>query len=172
MRLKKLAAVLMAVTMVMTIQACGKSENTTQKQNTENVKLDAKSARIDGSIIKIDDNIKDVMKKIGETQDVEQAKSCLYNGYDKAYKYDDCTIRTYPDGDDDYVNSIEIYSSEIGIEKAVHVGDTIETVKKVYGDNPAFDTDTYSAYEDEEYGVAFYYENEKVNEIEIYKIEK
>ena len=163
---------MMAVTMAMTIQACGKAEDTTSKQSTESVKLDAKSVKIDGNIIKIDDNIKDVMKKIGETQDVEQAKSCLYNGYDKAYKYENYTIRTWPDGEDDYVNSIEIYASGIEIEKAVHVGDAIETVKKVYGDNPAFDTDTYSAYEDGDYGVAFYYENEKVNEIEIYKIEK
>ena len=168
MRYKKLFAVAVIIMTSMCMLACGNSK----KAENNAVKMDSQSVEIKGNIIKIDENIKDVMKKIGETSDIEQSKSCLYKGYDKAYKYKDYIVRTYPDGEEDYVNSIEIYSSDINIDKNIHVGDTKDIVIKEYGSSPVFDTDTYVTYEYDRNGITFYYTDNKISEIEVYKIEK
>lgn len=168
MKLKKIFVAIITIMALTCMAACGSSKKTTDN----GAKIDSQSAEIKGNVIKIDENIKDVMAKIGETKDYEQSKSCMYNGYDKAFKYSDCTIRTYPNGDDDYVNSIEIYSSDINIEKNVHVGDSKDTVINEYGNNPKFETDTYITYEKDNSGITFYYTDNKISEIEVYKIEK
>lgn len=61
------------------------------------------------TVISLNEDMAEVQAALGESLDYSQTKSCLYDGYDKVYTYDQIIITTYPKENRDYVGGMEIF---------------------------------------------------------------
>lgn len=88
-----------------------------------------------GIKINLDEDINDVIAALGQPVDMISAPSCYYDGDDKTFVYDGFKINTYPDGNNDYVVSIELVSDSVSTVKGVSTGMKIDDALAVYGQN-------------------------------------
>lgn len=119
-----------------------------------------------GQTINLDENINDVKAKIGEPLDMVSAPSCYYDGDDKTFIYDGFSINTYPDGDNDYVVSIELNTDAVSTIKGAKVGMSIDDAIALYGNNYTQNGSNYQYQIDDKY-MYFYVENGTVSIIGI-----
>lgn len=119
--------------------------------------------------ISLDENINDVVSKLGEPLRIEKAMSCLNPSLeDKMYIYDGFTINTYPnsDGSEDFVMGIVISSDAYPTEKGVAIGMTYYDMVNAYGNGFTTLGATYR-YEDGNKYLSFYVEGDNIAEISI-----
>lgn len=184
---KKLAAIAgvlaLAAVLVWTgtnSQVEAKTKKTTKKTVTT-TKTTEPETEADGKVseedfaVKINDvkitfgeDINDYLDELGEADSYTEARSCLYDGYDKVYEYGGITLYTYPSGKKDIVYIAE-YNGEESTLSGIRIGSTKKEVLAAYGEDYAEDT-LYLTYE---YGenaatISFQFENDKVSYIEIY----
>ena len=86
-----------------------------------------------GIKINLDEDINDVIAALGQPVDMISAPSCYYDGDDKTFVYNGFKINTYPDGNNDYVVSIELVSDSVSTVKGVSTGMKIDDALAVYG---------------------------------------
>lgn len=90
---------------------------------------------IGGASVYVGENMADVLPLTGEPKSYFESESCAFQGLDKVYTYSGYTIRTYPDGQDDYVLSIELRDDTVSTPEGVYIGDAESDVISAYG-NP------------------------------------
>lgn len=126
--------------------------------------------KVNNETISLNEDIEEIMKKIGEYKEYSESKSCLYEGFDRKYTYDGIVINTYPKGDKNYVSTIEVLSKDVILSKNVKVGDSANKIVEVFGEDYAEKEETYCTYEYGNYGIAFYFEDGLIDVIELYVI--
>jgi len=72
-----------------------------------------------------------------------KAPSCAYVGEDKMFEYGFATIYTYPLNGKDLIDEIDITKDGYKTNKGIGPGDTLEDVKKQYGDQGFVQDDMY-----------------------------
>lgn len=117
-----------------------------------------------GTDIKLDQDINSVRDGIGEPINIVSAPSCFYEGDDKSFIYECFTITTYPDGNEDYIVSIEITSDSISTPKGAKIGMTLDEVTEIYGSGYIFVNNQYRYQIDNKF-LYFYIENGYVSTI-------
>ena len=93
-----------------------------------------------GTEITVNDNMAGVLAVLGEPQSYFEAESCAFEGLDKTYTYAGFVITTYPDGDQDFINSIRLTDDSAATQEGVYIGCTADQVRAAYGeaeDGPA-----------------------------------
>lgn len=173
MKKKRIVAVVMVV-LTMLLAGCGQKNTSAQGEDTtvKEQKPDAlgdQSVKVGDNVISLGDEMSDVTEKLGEAQDVTEAKSCMYDGYDRTYSYDDLTIITNEEGEKEIVNSIS-FSGEEEIKCGIHVGDAASDIPESLKEGNVTESDTVNTYEFSDYGIALYLENQKISQIELYTI--
>lgn len=83
--------------------------------------------------IAIDDDVAPILTALGAWRDYAESGSCAFEGLDKVYTYAGFEIQTYPMNDKDFVYVIVLCDDTVATEEGVRIGDTKETVTKVYG---------------------------------------
>lgn len=136
-------------------------------ENTSN----APGVKYGSEIIYLNEQMDEVLQRIGEPEKYEEAESCLYNGMDKSYTYDSMIINTYPMHGIDYISSIEIIGAGAEILDNAAVGDSVDSILTYYDENDLIMIDMYYMYETEGYGIVFYRDGDVIKEIEIYYID-
>ena len=126
-------------------------------------------ARVQGKVIALDQNMADVKKAIGEELSCETAPSCMYEGEDKTFLYDGFQILTYPNGEEDFVASIDILSDKVEIASGVKVGDTVETAKEKMQEGELSETEFFLTYNYDDHGLTFHITNGVITEIELFQ---
>jgi len=163
--MKKSLRIVAIMLLIFAIGGCAKSE----KDNSgDSNSITEKSVEYKNSLIELNKNMKDVIKVLGEDYKKTESKSCMYNGYDKAYEYKDLLISTYPKGEKDYISSIIIKNKNIDNFWKISIGDSVKTALSKVEDKPKVKNDNLISYEWKDYGLSLYVNNNEIEEIEIW----
>lgn len=155
----------LAMILCLSLTACGdKSESAKNKTENNSNQLTVTDGAID---VTLDDDFDSCKEELGEPTEYCENKSCLYDGYDKTYTYENLVIITYPINDKEKIASITVLSADVKHNLPISIGDSLDDIKSEYGEDNLDITDGCCMYEDE-YGIAFYMEDDVVIEIEIY----
>lgn len=119
-----------------------------------------------GIKINLDEDINDVIAALGQPVDMISAPSCYYDGDDKTFVYNGFKINTYPDGNNDYVVSIELVSDSVSTVKGVTTGMKIDDALAVYGQNYTVNGFNYQYQTGDKY-MYFYVQNGVISVIGI-----
>lgn len=121
------------------------SEKEEEQQNTESDTSGAETASVESTDIKgyvfdyngikltADMNMKQVLDSLGEPLSYFEATSCAFEGLDKTYTYADFEIVTYPQGDDDLINSIYLLNNIVTTAEGIYIGSDRASVEAAYG---------------------------------------
>lgn len=97
------------------------------------------SLEINGKEIACHMNMEKVLSNFSDMEyDYSESISCAYNGLDKTYDFSDAgfTVYTYPDGDEDFVLEVVVYSENIKQQDGkVFVGMSKDAVTTLFGEN-------------------------------------
>ncbi len=96
------------------------------------------SLEINGKEIACHMNMEKVLSNYSDLEyDYSESISCAYNGLDKTYDFADAgfTVYTYPDGDEDFVLEVVVYSEDIKQQNdTVYVGMSMDDVISIFGE--------------------------------------
>lgn len=95
---------------------------------------DAFSFTVNGTEVAINENMAEALAALGEPQSYFEAESCAFEGLDKTYTYAGFVITTYPDGEQDFINSIRLTDDSTATREGVYIGCTADQVRAAYGD--------------------------------------
>lgn len=87
-----------------------------------------------GTSFLLDSDVAQLIETLGGDYEYIEAPSCVYEGNDKTFVYEDFEIYTYPLDGKDLIDEIIILSSEYETSRGISVGDTVDELKKAYGD--------------------------------------
>lgn len=180
-------AVLMALTLVFTLTACGSNKPAdTQKETTAETQAVATTAPAateaaapaisaddvvffyNGATVTLNTPISDVISVLGEASSVDSQLSCHGVGDDKTYHYDGFIVNSYPKDGVDYVLEVVVNSEGIATSKGISIGSTADDVKAAYGEGFK-EIGTYMYYDaGEGKSLQFFIENGTVKEIDYY----
>jgi len=97
-------------------------------------------------VIDMNQNINDVVSKIGEPSGIFEAPSCAFDGIDRIFGYNNAGVQlyTYPIGDDDFIHTIGFTNdSARTAEGGIRLGASLQAVIDAYGDDYTIDTGMY-----------------------------
>ena len=86
-----------------------------------------------GAVIYMDQNMTDVLALLGHTDDVFEAPSCAFDGIDRIFRFPGVQIHTYPDGDEDFVHTINIRDDSVTTLNGIFIGSSLGDVIAAYG---------------------------------------
>lgn len=75
-----------------------------------------------------------ILEKLGESMDYFEAPSCAFQGLDKIFYYSAFELSTYPQGDKDYVSSVNLLDDTVTTKEGIYLGSTLEDVVNAYGE--------------------------------------
>ena len=168
----KFKSLLLTLIMICSMMVVGCGTNSESEVDGENSTTDLTQTEVnvDGIVVSIGDSMDSIRDTLGEIVDYSESKSCLYNGYDKIYTYEDVVIITYPMEDGEYIASITVSSKDVELGCGVSIGDTTEDIKASLGETNLIITQTCYMFEKDDFGIACYLEGDVVTEVEIYSI--
>lgn len=89
-----------------------------------------------GTQVNGETKVEDVLSLLGEDYQYAEAISCVYDGMDKTYTYDEAVVYTYPSEDGEQL--MELYCTGGDVETAnggVALGDSREDVISAFGED-------------------------------------
>ena len=137
--MKKIFALILALTMVLTMAACG-GETTPETtapavQNNTPTQPDANSWKytVQGVDILMHADAAPILEALGEPVSYTEEASCAFSGLDKTYYYGGFYLQTYPLGDQDYVYSAWLVDDSSTTPEGIYIGATQAEVEAAYG---------------------------------------
>ncbi len=165
--MKRFLLILTLITALL-LTSCGGNAsdngNADKQDGGKDSKYFFKAVSADNYYVKIDADMADVLKALGEPLSYFEAASCAFDGLDKTYTYSGFEICTRPDGDKDYVNSIRLTDDSVTTSEGIYIGCTVEDVLEKYGDGT--NTATLISYTDNNTTLNFILQNGIVVSIE------
>ncbi len=169
--MKKLLIVFLCFVLVFSFAACGEKENGEKPENngTEQPSADEKApdtyvASVNGTDVWVKADMAQIKAKLGEPTNYFESESCAFQGLDKVYTYGSVIIRTYPEGQKDFVLNIELKDDTVTTKEGVFIGSTKEEVVAAYG-AAAEDSDTALSYKKNGTALTFLLTNGSVTAI-------
>ncbi len=132
---------------------------------------------VDGTWYPIYQDASGLLAALGEDYDYSEAPSCVFEGMDKEFIFDGCSVYTNPDGDKDIWYDMLLENDTLATSRGIRVGDSLADVQTAYGDAYYWEGDTILTYsvsgDPEDIAspcILFYFEgeNEIVTTIQIY----
>ncbi len=136
--MKKIFALILALTMVLTMAACGGDAPETTApavQNNTPTQPDASSWKytVQGVDILMHADAAPILEALGEPVSYTEEASCAFSGLDKTYYYGGFYLQTYPLGDQDYVYSAWLVDDSSTTPEGIYIGATQAEVEAAYG---------------------------------------
>lgn len=156
--MKKWICMLVTSVMVLGLAACG-SEDSGSSSN------DGYVFSYNNVDVKMDQKAEEVVEKLGEYKYFE-AQSCADLSVGKTYTYGNGAVEvgTYNSNGSDLVGYVYVKDTSIPTKEGVKVGDTVDVMKKAYGD--ATDDAGLYEYKKGNMTLKFIFENDKIEEID------
>ena len=152
--MKKFAAILLALTMVLALCACGGAEtpNTTEpsqnvNQNTGSTTPVGYTFTYNGYQFGVDMIADDALANLGEPKDEYTSESCAFGGEDTVYYYNSIQVSTNNEYGYERIYSIYLEDDLVSTEEGICVGSTADDVKSAYGEPSGQSTDVCLIYE-------------------------
>ena len=76
-----------------------------------------------------------LISALGDDYEYSEVVSCVYDGKDKTFEYDGITIGTVPVDGKDLIEVITLTRDSYATLRGARVGDSLDTVKSLYGEN-------------------------------------
>ncbi len=125
-----------------------------------------------GKSFLLDSDVLPLLESIGSDYEYLQAPSCVYEGNDKSFLYDDFEIYTYPLNGKDLIDEIIVLTPHYETNRGIKVGSSIDDVKKAYGndyiDQGGLITFSQNPKDPTSPVIYFYFENDMVASIHYY----
>lgn len=138
--MKKLIALILALTMVLALAACGgekPAETTAPVSGGEMTPMtpDASSWKytVRGVDILMHAEAAPILEALGEPVSYTEEASCAFTGLDKTYYYGGFYLQTYPIGEKDYVYAAWLVDDSSTTPEGVYIGATQAEVEAAYG---------------------------------------
>ena len=137
--MKKIFALILALTMVFALAACGGEtapETTAPASGTAApVTPDASSWKytVRGVEIQMHADAAPVLEALGEPVSYTEEASCAFTGLDKTYNYGGFFLNTYPIGDKDYIYGVWLMDDSSTTPEGIYIGATQAEVEAAYG---------------------------------------
>lgn len=148
--MKKLIAILMVLSLVLCLAACGKDDAETPGKNSENSGTtdgpvqDSWSFTYNGTSIALHAEAEAVISALGEPVSYSESTSCAFEGLDKTYIYPSFAITTYPIGDKDYISGWWFLDDMVENAEGIAIGDSLADVQAAYSADCYNGTNTYT----------------------------
>lgn len=161
MNMKKLAAILLALTMVLALCACGGTTPDVGNDGGEAPKTEINTTptgylfTYNGYQFGVDMAAEDVIATLGEPKDKYTSESCAFGGEDTVYYYSSIQISTNNEDGYERIYSIYLEDDLVSTEKGISVGSTAEDVKSAYGEPGDKSTDVCLVYEKDSMTLSF-----------------
>lgn len=88
---------------------------------------------VSGTEITGETAVEDVLALLGEEYEYYEAISCVYDGMDKTYTYEDCIVYTYPMEDGDHLMELYCTGDDVSAQ-GIAVGASRDDVIETFGD--------------------------------------
>ncbi|MFA5676397.1 MAG: hypothetical protein WDA65_07740 [Christensenellales bacterium] len=88
---------------------------------------------IDGQKFPLRTSVAPLLAALGDDYDMESGPSCLYEGEDKQFYYDNVFIFTFPMDGEDLIDQLCISGGEYTTAKGIGIGSTLEDIEAKYG---------------------------------------
>lgn len=151
--MKKLAAIVLALTMVLALCACGGTPETPttptepQQNNTGNTTPAGYLFTYNGYQFGVDIIADDTLANLGEPKDQYTSESCAFGGEDTVYYYSSIQVSTNNEYGYERIYSIYLEDDLVSTEEGICVGSTADDVKEAYGEPGDKSTATCLIYE-------------------------
>lgn len=116
-------------------------------------------------VIEIDAEATPIIEELGAANSYFEAPSCAFEGIDKMYTYTSFEVDTYPLEGQDYISAIIFKDDAILTAEGICIGDSIDKVKEIYGDDSDMDNGML-VYKKDDMKLCFIIQNEAVVSIE------
>lgn len=133
--MKKIMVILVAALMVLGLMGCGSEEKKDQPSQKDSYIFQSGDVAIAMS-----DKAEPILKNLGEADKTFESKSCAFEGLDKEYSYPGFVLKTYPDGDKDFVASVTLFDDTVETKEGIAIGASKEDVIAAYGKCSESDT--------------------------------
>ena len=137
--MKKFFALFLALTMVLTMAACGAQKPAATDSQAPAVQgptqPDATSWKytVRGVDVMMHAEAAPVLEALGEAVSYTEEASCAFTGLDKTYYYGGFYLQTYPIGDADYIYSVWLVDDSSTTPEGIYIGATQAEVEAAYG---------------------------------------
>ena len=141
--MKKIFALILALTMVLTLAACGGDapETTAPAAGNNTPALNAPvlpdpaswKYTVQGVDILMHAPAAPILEALGEPVSYTEEASCAFTGLDKTYYYGGFYIQTYPMGDEDFIYSAGLVDDSSTTPEGIYIGATQAEVESAYG---------------------------------------
>ena len=135
--MKKIFALILALTMVLALAACGgeTAPETTAPAANAPGKTDASSWKytVRGVDILMNAEAAPILEALGEPVSYTEEASCAFTGLDKTYNYGGFFLNTYPIGDADYIYGVCLMDDSSTTPEGIYIGATQAEVEAAYG---------------------------------------
>lgn len=144
--MKKLFALMLAMTMVICLCACGNTGNGTEttapaekNEDTRPVNTETEPACDDyvftykGIDIEMNAHADGIIDALGEPKSYTEENSCAFVGMDKTYFYGSFYLQTYPMDEVDYIYCLWIVDDSVETPEGIYIGASQAQVEEAYG---------------------------------------
>lgn len=114
------------------------NDNNTSEENSENSQqgqTEGFEFEFNGVTIPMNVDAAPILEELGESIDYFEAPSCAFQGLDKIYYYSGFELNTFPQGDKDYVSSVNLLDDTITTKEGIYLGLKLEDVVNEYGED-------------------------------------
>ena len=154
--MKKLIALLLALTMMACLCACGSSEAgketttpTGKVEDTQPSNVETAPAVNDfvftykGIDIEMNAHADGIIEALGEPKSYTEENSCAFIGMDKTYFYGSFYLQTYPMDEVDYIYCLWIVDDSVETPEGIYIGASQADVEAAYGAESYNGTNAY-----------------------------
>lgn len=113
-----------ALVLVLGLCACGSNAKFSE---------DDLSLTVDGVAVTVKSEVSDLLDGFGEGYEYSEAISCVYEGMDKTFTYENLSLYTYPDGSSDCLMEIYCVDGDVKTAKGITFGSTKAEIEAAYG---------------------------------------
>jgi len=143
--MKKIIALLLALSMLLCFVGCGKEEAEPEAAPAAPAAPVANgwSFNYNGTEIAISAEAAPIVEALGEPKSYTEETSCAFEGLDKTYFYGNFYMTTYPQGDKDYVFSMWFVDDTLTTAEGIYIGAEQAEVEAAYGADAFNGTNAY-----------------------------
>jgi hypothetical protein len=142
--MKKLIAMLLALTVLACLTACGGAPNTDAPQTTgpadnsgasteANTQQPAEGYSFTLEDVELLPGADFDPAQLPEAASVYEVPSCALEGTDNVYNYETVEVTAYDDGNGEIIYSVFIVDANTPTDEGLYIGDTMEQVNTIYG---------------------------------------
>ena len=133
--MKRILAIALALTMVLTFAACGKKPaEPKQPEPTKQTAANEYGFAYRGTEIAMHASAAPILEALGEPKTYTEAASCAFSGLDKTYFYGSFYLTTYPNEDGDHVSGLWFVDDGVATPEGITIGSARADVVGAYGE--------------------------------------